>query len=99
MDLSQREPIPELSPRLKECLLFIAWFFVEHKMYPTQREIARGINLSKRTQTASGYVEPLVKKGFLEKATGSGKRNLRLTQLADLVITEEEIQEFGRKRG
>lgn len=98
MDLSQREPIPDLSPRLRECLLFIAWFFLKNGMYPTQNEIARGIGLSKKTRTATGYVDPLIKKGFLVKASDSGKRNLRLTPLADRVITEKDIKEFNRKQ-
>jgi predicted transcriptional regulator len=94
IDLSKIEPLPDLGPKLKQCLIFIAWYFQKHAKYPTQSEIARGIRLSPKTKTASGYVDPLVRKGFLIKSTVGGKRNIRLTQLADKILSEEDINNF-----
>lgn len=96
MDLSEKKPIPELSKRLKQTLLFIAWYFYENSYYPTQLEIARGIGLSKKTNSAAGYVEPLIKKGFLSKTNETGKRKLRLTHLADLVLNETDVQNYAK---
>lgn len=96
MNLSSQEPLPPLSPRLRECLFFIAWYFVNNKMYPTQKEIASGLRLTEKTKTATGYVEPLVKKGYLRKEHNV-KRNLRFTTLSDLLITDNEIKQYGLK--
>ena len=96
MDLSKNEPIPELPKRLKETLMFIAYYFKNYKQYPTQFEIARGIGLSEPTKTAAGYVEPLIKKGYLSKTNDSGKRKIRLTALADLALTETELLNYEK---
>ena len=65
-------------------------------MYPSQKEIACALRLSEKTKTATGYVEPLVKKGYLKKENNV-KRNLRLTALSDFVITENELKKYGKK--
>ena len=98
MDLSKNQPIPELPKRLKETLLFIAWYFQKYNQYPTQMEIARGIGLSKKTKTAAGYIEPLIKKGYLSKENQSGKRKLRLTTIADKAITETDLKNYERSK-
>jgi SOS-response transcriptional repressor LexA len=68
MQLSLRDPIPPLTVRQRQCLFFIAWYFNKHNMYPTQNEIARGLGLSQKTKCATGYVEALIKKKFLERS-------------------------------
>jgi hypothetical protein len=94
MELSKCQPIPELPSRLKETLLFIACYFKRNKRYPTQFEIARGIGLSIGTNTAAGYVDPLVRKGFLIKDNACGKRKIRLTAMADSILSEQEMKHY-----
>jgi Mn-dependent DtxR family transcriptional regulator len=90
MEISKFDPIPELSPRLKQCLLFIARYFRKFSKYPTQKEIARGLGLKEKTVTVSGYLDPLIRKGFLSRTFG--KRNIRLTNLSDRITSEEDIK-------
>jgi Mn-dependent DtxR family transcriptional regulator len=90
MEILKFEPIPELSPRLRQCLLFIVQYFRKFSKYPTQKEIARGLGLKNKTVTVSGYLEPLIKKGYLSRTFG--KRNIRLTNLSDRLISEEDTK-------
>jgi hypothetical protein len=91
MDLSKTEPLPDLPRRLRETLVFVASYFRTYQRYPTQNEIARGIGLSKKTSSAAGYIEPLVRKGYLSKSRSGGRRNIRLTALADAVLSETDF--------
>jgi DNA-binding MarR family transcriptional regulator len=70
--------LPALTERQGRCLLFIFNYYVEHRHFPTHREIAKAMGIS--STTAAMYIDPLVAKGYLKRASG-GKvaRNLRVT--------------------
>jgi SOS-response transcriptional repressor LexA len=71
--------LPPLTERQTECLVFIYNYFIEHRYYPTQREIVQKMNL--KTKSAATFVEPLRKKGYLKKEPGK-RRNIDLTHMA-----------------
>ena len=72
--------LPQLTERQLQVLSVIHRVVVEKQNYPTQREIAAALGF---TQTTTGqHVEALVKKGYLSKAVGEARRNIRLTPLA-----------------
>jgi len=83
-------PLPPLTVRQTECLLFIFNYFTEHRYYPTQREIAKQMNL--KTNSAAIYIEPLLKKGYVEKEPGKS-RNIHITKagLMKLRLIEKSI--------
>lgn len=72
-------PLPPLTDRQAECLIYLFNYFAEHRYYPTQREIAKQMNL--KTNSAVTFLEPLHKKGYLEKEPGRS-RNIHLTKSA-----------------
>ncbi len=71
--------LPPLTDRQAECLMYLLTYFSEFRYYPTQREIAKKMKL--KTNSAATFLEPLRKKGYLEKEPGRN-RNIRLTNLA-----------------
>jgi SOS-response transcriptional repressor LexA len=71
--------LPPLTERQTECLVFIYNYFIEHRYYPTQREIVQKMNL--KTNSAATFIEPLRKKGYLKKEPGK-RRNIDLTRMA-----------------
>jgi DNA-binding MarR family transcriptional regulator len=82
MDIGKNEELrslPPLTERQAECLIYLYNYFIEHRYYPTQREIANKMNL--KTNSAATFVEPLRKKGYLEKEPGK-RRNIDLTHRA-----------------
>jgi Mn-dependent DtxR family transcriptional regulator len=78
------DPLPRLTKRQIECLRFIATYLMQHNDYPSQKEIAIAMGL--RSNTAYTFTEPLQKKGYLNKTYEVGRRNLRLTNLADKIL-------------
>jgi len=88
--------VPKLSLKQRSCLSFIAWFVLKYKDYPTQREISTSLGL--RSNSAWSYTEALVKKGYLIKDRDVGVRNLRLTDIADELLTKEEINNWDRRK-
>jgi DNA-binding MarR family transcriptional regulator len=68
--------LPPLTKNQGRCLEFILNFFAEHRYYPTQREIAKAMDI--KSNTAEMYVAPLVQKGYLQREPGR-QRNIRLT--------------------
>jgi DNA-binding MarR family transcriptional regulator len=82
MDIGENEDLKSLPPltvRQAECLVYLFNYFSEYRYYPTQREIAKKMNL--RTNSAATFLEPLRKKGYLEKEPGKN-RNINLTRSA-----------------
>jgi DNA-binding MarR family transcriptional regulator len=71
--------LPHLTDRQFTILKFIYNFFAKHRYYPTQREIAVGTKIS--STNCGPYIEPLVKKGYLERRTLTRGRNLSFTPL------------------
>lgn len=88
-------PLPPLTEKQKECLIFLFNYFTEHRYYPTQREIAEHMNL--KSNSAAIYIEPLLKKGYLEKEPGKN-RNIHITRagLLKLKLLEKEKNTRGK---
>lgn len=75
--------LPKLPPRQEACLTYMAQFFVKHRHMPSQREICEELGI--KSTSASPYVAPLVKKGYLhrlDEASRASGRNYELTNLA-----------------
>lgn len=79
LENSTLKVLPILTDRQAECLIYIFEYFVRHRFYPTQREIAQEMKL--RTNSAETHIVPLIKKGYITKELGQ-RRNLRLTPAA-----------------
>lgn len=81
--------LPQLTDKQTRCLRFIHEYFTEHRYYPTQREVARAMNL--QSSTAELYLEPLRRKGYLQRKVRRQRRNIRLTTKArqKLELSEE----------
>lgn len=81
--------LPQLTDKQARCLRFIHEYFMEHRYYPTQREVARAMNL--QSSTAELYLEPLRRKGYLQRKVKRQRRNIRLTTKArqKLELNEE----------
>lgn len=69
--------LPPLTDNQAKCLKFISNYYVQHRYYPTHREVAEAMGL--QTNTAEMYVQPLVRKGYLARQRGR-HRNMRLTR-------------------
>lgn len=73
--------LPYLTDRQAKCLRLIYEYFLEHKYYPTQREVAAAMEV--RSSTAEMFIGPLEDKGYLTRERGEGdrrkQRNIRLT--------------------
>lgn len=68
--------LPPLTEKQRKCLEFILRFFLRHRFYPTHREIAKAMSI--RSTTAEMYLEPLEKKGYIERKAGA-HRKIRIT--------------------
>jgi DNA-binding MarR family transcriptional regulator len=76
--------LPPLTDKQATCLKFIHDYFVAHRYYPTQREVAEAMNL--QSSTAETHLEPLRRKGYLHKKARRQRRNIRLTPKARLKL-------------
>jgi DNA-binding MarR family transcriptional regulator len=74
-----KQELPHLTDRQFTILKFIYNYFATNRYYPTQREIAKGTKIS--STNCGPYIEPLVKKGYLERRTLTRGRNLSFTPL------------------
>lgn len=83
--------LPPLSEGQQRCLKFILEFFIEHRYYPTQREVAAAMNLN--SSTAESYLEPLRRKGYLQRKVRRQRRNIRLTPKARQKLGLDEVKE------
>jgi SOS-response transcriptional repressor LexA len=83
--------LPALTEKQAQCLEYIHSYFIEHGLYPTQREVANAMNL--QSSTAETYLEPLRRKGYLHRKARKQRRNIRLTPLA-----RQLFQPAGRAR-
>jgi DNA-binding MarR family transcriptional regulator len=72
--------LPPLTEKQAQCLEFIHGYFLEHGLYPTQREVADAMNL--QSSTAETYLDPLRRKGYLHRSARKQRRNIRLTPVA-----------------
>jgi len=83
--------LPPLTARQLQVLTVVHRMVIERQAYPTQRELAQALGF---TQTTTGqHLGALVKKGYLSKALGEPRRNVRLTPLAvERLKTQAEAQ-------
>ncbi len=72
--------LPPVTEKQAKCLEFILNYFLEHRYYPTQREVAKEMGI--QSNTAEMYLQPLVEKGYLTRESKKQSRNIRLTQSA-----------------
>jgi DNA-binding MarR family transcriptional regulator len=73
------EPLPMLTDKQARTLEYIFNFYIAHRDYPTHREIAAALKI--KSSNAMPFVNPLIKKGYLERIDGP-RRNIRLTSQA-----------------
>ena len=90
------KPLPPLTKRQKECLLFIFDYFSENHYYPTHREVARQMDI--KTNSAATFLDPLEKKGYIMKGPGKN-RNIQLTKAAVLKLKLIESNKDGDRKG
>jgi DNA-binding MarR family transcriptional regulator len=83
--------LPPLTEKQGQCLKFILEYFIEHRYYPTQREVATAMNL--QSSTAESYLEPLRRKGYLARKVKQQRRNIRLTSKARQKLGLEDLRE------
>jgi DNA-binding MarR family transcriptional regulator len=73
--------LPHVTEKQAKCLRFIYEYFLEHRYYPTQREVAKAMEV--RSSTAEMFIKPLEDKGYLSRERGDDdrrkQRNIRLT--------------------
>lgn len=71
--------LPPLSERQQVLLRFLWDFYQTRRYFPTHRECAEALKL--RSTQVGGYLEPLIKKGYVVRLN-QPSRNITLTQLA-----------------
>jgi DNA-binding MarR family transcriptional regulator len=82
--------LPPLSEGQQRCLKFILDYFIEHRYYPTQREVVEAMGI--RSSTAESYLAPLRRKGYLQRKVKKQRRNMRLTPKARQKLGLEEAK-------
>jgi hypothetical protein len=75
LELGLKE-LPSLTLAQRKCLEVILDFFIQHRYYPTHREILEQMGIN--GDNADPYVKPLVKKGYLVRVARM-QRSIRLT--------------------
>ena len=77
----QLKVLPHVTEKQAKCLRFIYDYLLEHRYYPTQREVAKAMEV--RSSTAEMFIRPLEDKGYLTRERGEDdrrkQRNIRLT--------------------
>jgi DNA-binding MarR family transcriptional regulator len=89
--LEALKALPPLTERQGQCLKHILEFFIEHRYYPTQREVAAAMGL--QSSTVESYLEPLRRKGYLARKVKRQRRNIRLTSKARQKLGLEKVEE------
>lgn len=72
--------LPPLTERQLVMLSAIHRMVVERQAYPTQRELGQALGMTQAT--VGQYIDALTRKGYLAKALGEARRNIRLTPVA-----------------
>lgn len=72
--------LPPITDRQLQVLSVIHRMVVERQAYPTQRELGQALGMSQ--PTAGQFIDALTRKGYLSKALGEARRNIRLTPIA-----------------
>lgn len=82
--------LPPLTERQLQVLGVIHRLVIERQAYPTQREVAGALGF---TQPTTGqHIDALLRKGYLSKAPGEFRRNIRLTSLAVERLKGQDVQ-------
>lgn len=82
--------LPAMTQRQMQVLEVIYRLALERQLYPTQREVAGALGF---TQATTGqHIDALLKKGYLSKAAGEYRRNIRLTSLAVERLKNQGVQ-------
>lgn len=82
--------LPPLTERQLQVLKAIHRMVVEQQTYPTQREVGNALGF---TQATTGqHIDALTRKGYLAKAPGESRRNMRLTPVALEKLKNQEGQ-------
>ncbi|HOJ42739.1 MAG TPA: hypothetical protein PK800_01335 [Syntrophorhabdaceae bacterium] len=89
------KPLPPLTEKQEECLIYVFNYFIENRYYPTQREIAQHMKL--KSNSAAIFIEPLIKKGYIEKEPGKN-RNIHITKTGFLKLKLIEKQKKEKDR-
>jgi DNA-binding MarR family transcriptional regulator len=84
------ERLPTLTNKQARTLEYIYRFYIEHRDYPTHREIAEALKI--KSTNAMPFVNPLIKKGYLKRVNGP-RRNMRLTTQA---LEKLKLMEFKK---
>ncbi len=75
-------PERDLTGRQRELLGHICSHFDAHGVYPSQRELVIYMG-NRSTNTISGHMRALYRKGFLEQDASARSRSYRVLRLAD----------------
>ncbi len=81
-------PIEPLTQRQFESLTYIYKYFMVHRYYPTQKEIAEAMKI--KSNVAVAFTNPLQRKGYLYVEPGR-RRNIRLTTQALKLLEERGV--------
>ena len=72
--------MPPLSPRQEQLLKFLYVYYQAKRCYPTQRECSTALGL--KSSQVTGYLDPLVKKGYVARSGEFVRRGIQLTPIA-----------------
>lgn len=81
------EPFDDLMPltdKQKAVLKAIYKYWAKHKFYPTQRELAEEFKVS--LAAIQNTISQLREKDYLVRIKDRGRRNMRLTHKAEIVL-------------
>ena len=81
------EPFDDLLPvtdKQKNVLKAIYAYWAKHKFYPTQRELSEKFDVS--LTAIQHTISQLTKKGYLLKIKDRGRRNMRLSPKAGILL-------------
>lgn len=79
MSASLLEPLPSLSARQADVLLYVGQYFAVRRELPSHPELRTHLQLSERTNVAP-YLKQLQDRGYLEKAGPQVRGRIKLTQ-------------------
>lgn len=88
--------LPPLTKRQAECLEYIVDYFLKHGVYPTQKEIITAMKF--KSTTAEMYLEPLRRKGYLQRKIRGQSRNIRTTPKGREAFESKGIEIVERRK-
>ena len=79
MSANPLQPLPSLTTRQADVLLFVGQYFAVHRQPPTHTELRRHLQLGERTNVTP-YLMQLISRGYLEKAGPEVRGRMLLTR-------------------